>query len=467
MKEENEIDQLFEAGLNKSYAYDEQLWKQVEPQLPTNSANNPFWYFNLNSVPLFLIILCCAFIPTDTVKSLSAKPAEQLAKTEITSSKNINRSISINPKNNNKNSNQTVSLELVAPILSSNISKGRNKEEKPQPTKNSSLLKNVAESNSSEKKLDNFKQNAHRNTSNKSSFTTKNSVSSSSLKNESGFSIDQMNKLDYALFAFTATLEPFSKDNSDKFKDLQNKIRPKYYYLEVETYRSLDLSKKLNGENQQLIDYKNSTETPLYREGIGINILKDFKWLTLGVGLHYTRYYERANYSYDDEITSYESSFDTSYRVVDRNFISNGNPVFLIEENIDETVTENRVKTTKQLKVRNDFKRLQVPVIVGYQQNIGRWVAGIQTAFVFNYLTESNGVYVQDNLDSFKAFEESNQLSSLVFSQKNQLNLGFALNEFILIGGRFSHEYDINSFTKQYESKFQSYNLGVWLQWRP
>ena len=268
---------------------------------------------------------------------------------------------------------------------------------------------------------------------------------------------------------FINDLTLFEKNpfNSDKIEALQRSTKPVYYYLEIESFRSISLDKKVVSNDQKFVDYKSTSESPSYRESIGINLLTDYKFLTLGIGIHYNRFYEQVNYLYDNEITTYESTYDTNYRIINGNFNSNGNPVTLIEEDINETINEKKVEERKELLVRNEFTRIQIPVIVGFQKTYGRILAGVQASFVTNFLNENSGLYVNQDLTGFNSFNEDSQFKELMFSQKNQVNLGFALNEFMLIGGRFSYEYDINSYTNEYDSRFQSYNLGIWLQWRP
>ena len=475
MKEENEIDQLFQSGLPKNYAFDEQLWKQVETQLPSAKKQHPFWHFNLNSVPLFAIILACAFLQTDTTKPLYAnsqlsndppkvqeldeaysitKPTPEISENNLVK----NSSLSFK-KEREHSSNESQLLKTTQ-----NTTASSQLNQKVAEKKNTPLVKMEEKNEQLDYQNQQKSIQAELNTI-APYITSKRPERGKSKQLQQSILFIEPSGFFHKIYPLTAM--PISNKDNDKLHQLQEKLKPNYLYFEVEAYRSVAIDKKLAGENQQFIDYKMNSESPLYREGLGINIFRDIKWLNIGIGVHYNTFVERANYSYNEEQSNFESTYDTSYQLVNSNFSSNGNPVFLIEENIDETVTESKVLAAKQLKVRNEFKRLQVPVIFGYRQHIGRWTAGIQTAFVFNYLAESNGIYVQENLDNFKDFSDKKQFNSLVYSQKNQLNLGFSLSEFVLIGGRFSYEYDLNSFTKEYDSKFQSYNLGLWLQWRP
>ena len=478
MKEENEIDQLFQSDLNKDYPYDDQLWKQMETILPSAKKKHPFWQFNLNSVPLFIIILACAFLQTDTIKPLYAtgqfpkKPtkmpqtAHAYSKTDTTpevlgSSSIRNNSVPLKEESVQVNDGKHKSKSTRKDNTQNHLSK---QAQRVTDTKNKSLAAQLDNSKNSEFLIQAEKLQtgqyplAHLTTSQTSKF---------SKPDERQQSIILMEPSGYIHEVYYYDTVQLSAKNNDKLHQLQEQLKPNYIYFEVEAYRSVALSKKLKGNNQQYIDYKINSESPLYREGLGVNIFRDVKFLSIGLGVHYNTYIERAKYSYDQEQSTFESTYDTSYQLVNRNFSSNGNSVFLIKENIEETVTENMETTAKQLNVRNEFKRLQLPVIIGFKQNIGRWTAGIQSAFVFNYLSESNGIYVQENLDNFSSFNDEKLFNTLVYSQRNQVNVGYALNEFILIGSRFSYEYDINSFTKNYDSKFRSYNLGLWLQWRP
>ncbi len=139
----------------------------------------------------------------------------------------------------------------------------------------------------------------------------------------------------------------------------------------------------------------------------------------------------------------------------------------MIEEEITEIRTPTTIIVEDQLRVRNEFKRISIPLSIGYEKALGSWSFGVSSSFVINYLYQQNGVYINEDLNSIQDFSEGEEFYLLVFGHQAAAGIGYSLNEFIAVGARVNYEYDLNSFTKDYGSKFQSQNLGLWLRIRP
>jgi hypothetical protein len=229
----------------------------------------------------------------------------------------------------------------------------------------------------------------------------------------------------------------------------------------------LGANKVLRDLESNVKEYKKQNERTSTISNVGLNIFTDHKSLQLGIGLHFSKYSENLNYLVDAPGVAYDINYDTTYKVVNGNFNSNGVPVLLIERNIEETVTERGVIVKKEVYLRNEFERLQIPIFLGIHKNIGRFYGNIRTSLNLNYSIQQTGAYIENDLNKIQNFEAKNQINQFVIGNTSSASLGYSLNEFIVIGTRFNYETDLTSFTKGYNSRFNQYGLGLWLMWKP
>jgi len=518
MKENNNIDNLFKEGVKQEFPFDENLWAAMEGQLPLAPAKRSLWHFNLNSVILGVVLFIYASIQTDTARSTkaysqtinnisssnsiltaavvnsdqTAYKEEFIAVTNQTDySKNVvtetNNLTTKSSLDNGEDANIKVQEKSIVEV-NRKAKIERNKTGIPNTVRStannidisakSSIVKtakvsSVAPSNN---KPDLAKANSSSLITQTVEPTTLSATTNMSLNHDMRLTTRKESNaiLNEDLPPLTSMLSAgFNYGLRDlaspKKQDNKQRILPKkkQYYVEFVASRSFDLEKTVKSTNSQFVDLKKQSETSLHSVNLGINALTYYKFLTFGVGLHYNRFYENVNYTINKEANTVDISYDTNYVIVSDNFNSNGTPVVLIREELTEIRTPRTIIVEDQLRVQNEFKRIRIPLSIGYEKAFGSWSAGLSTSFVINYLFQQNGVYIKEDLNSIYDFNEGEEFYLLVFGHQASAGIGYSLNEFIAIGARYNYEYDLNSFTKDYSSKFQNQNLGLWLRIRP
>lgn len=494
MKEEKNIDQLFKEGLQQDFPFDSSLWANVEGQLPGSATRRPLWYFNLNSIVLITVLLSCAFIQSDTVistkvavqtisqnsnlKSGTSASASKKEKKEKTSEakaalasapalaavtpNNSNKTINSKSAKSNKNQNAFTSNDQSGNEKGIESNTGTKRSEPAKSQINNAL----SSSNNANPKTADFKPNKKI-----SELKIQRKSSSKTVANQFAFAKNEelraVHSFGYYFPLYTALIPEARSSDLGKLNGIQSKYKKRIYYVELEASRSLNLSKTVESNNSAFKTEKENSERSLHAENLGINILTPYKSFELGVGIHWNRFYENVSYTVDKMTQGYDISFDTNYRIINPNFNSGGHNVLLIKQEINEVRTAKTIIVDDQLMVQNEFKRIRIPLSVGYKKALGSFSLGLRTAFVLNYLYEQNGVYIDEDLNSIKNLREGNQFNTFVYGHQTGIGLGYSLNEFVAVGCRFSYEYDLNSFTKDYNSKFQHQNLGLWLLWKP
>ena len=223
---------------------------------------------------------------------------------------------------------------------------------------------------------------------------------------------------------------PFRTENELLSLEPQKTITPKLlpqkrqYYIELIASRSLQLSKTTESSRKEFEDFKNRSETTLHASNIGVNFLTHYRFLMLGVGVHVNSYSEEVDYSLQ-------------------------NP------------------TADRISAQNDFRRIRLPLSIAYEKAFGSFSASLSTAFVVNNIFYQKGYYVDQDLSTIYNLQEGEEFYLLVFGHQLAGSLGYSLNEYLAVGMKLSYEYDLNSYTKDYDSKFQSQNLGFLLRIRP
>jgi hypothetical protein len=235
------------------------------------------------------------------------------------------------------------------------------------------------------------------------------------------------------------------------------------FMVEIVAMRSFQSEKKLSGDDAALLDFKAKSEVAGDNMRFGVNLIRPYRFLTFGAGVHYTVQTEKVRYKVNREEVGFDISFDTTYRVVNSNFMSNGNPVLLIEKQINETQTPTYTLVDDYLIRTNTFRRLQVPLFIGFNKKQGNWIGEVRGAFIANYLFDQQGGYISSDLQTTTDFSESGQFNTMVYSYQINASLGYQINELIGVGLRYGYEQDITSFTKQYDSRWINQQAGVWL----
>lgn len=504
MEDKNKIDELFQKGSSQNFPYDENLWNAVEPNLPAPSKG--FFYkfrkpFGL--ITLFTIVgLGIYFMSNDSKRKTLVKKETILSENEQSSNQksiinstigNKNKSI----KSHNKlNNNELISNELNKKVSENNeqnknvINSKSSKEEDSTIVEakvaNNQLIDNNSNSNrihteNKEYLAEESQKNVANSFSNLNSRNVKKDVKETqvnnfNLKNEDILSSNLVSLMKSKKFSASyaneslalirrANLETNSTEKSILDK-IEERMKKNFKAVEFEGMRSLDIHKTVSKGSDAFLAYKGNSEQSLSKTQFGINFINQYQFLTYGIGLNYVKYFERVNYKVDKEITDYEISYDTTYQLINSNYVNNGEPVLLIKEVITENRNPKIVIIDDVLSTKNTFKRVQLPVFVGVQKNFQNISVELLTALVFNYLLEVKGVSINENLDQINELDIS-QMNKLFYSNSNSLSISYALNESFGLGLRYQYDLDITSFTKNYDSKLKAQNAGIFLIYQP
>lgn len=491
MKENKNIDQLFKQGLNQQFPVDEKLWAAVETQLPsTPSSKVGLWFFNLNTIALLVVLFVCAIIPTDNVRT-SILTTKTASLSKLNTSSNIEKGIpSSRVKSSlSKTSNETSRNEPQA--TETNLASNDIKTDKPtiKQGQTSTTEKELFEPNEeharvkSEKTILRSQQDILAPVSSsplelaqvkpKQGFNANNKINKSVPLTLVSTTRTDDKKADYSLLINPIGSLGLSDMNTyisgvpTSTNVLNDFPKKRFYNIELEALVSVSSEKGLSGDNKELIEFKKKHESSIESNNYGLNFISQYKSLTYGFGIHYSKYTERVSYTTQQETMGFNITYDTSYNLVNGNFNSNGVPVILIEQEINEIRNPAIVIVDDQLIATNTFKRIRLPLFIGVQKSYNNWLTEIRSAFVFNYLTEQDGFYINNDLNKVESFANQNQFNKMVYSHKSDFSIGYTINELIAVGTRFSYEYDINSFTKEYNSRLRNQRIGVWLMWRP
>lgn len=467
MEDKNHIDELFRQGLNQNFPVDDNLWAQVESQLPSGKGRRGLWIFNLNSLAIMAILSLSMVLKTDTAET------KQLS--NISSDSNNQFIAEKNPKNAENIQTNLIQEEKVAPteiqsndviaITSSTNTKTIKRILKPSNAETNarhSVTEEVTQVNSNLLTQQtgrsigvNQKQVSDLVTVNEPSLFTKN------LQSTEAVELNYLESKDYVSLHNNLSSQPLDK------KNFWSATRKPYYYYEIEANRSFGIDKTISGLDPEIEAYKTERESASTNNYFGLNLLSDYKFLQLGVGIRFSRYTERLSYNVDAAGIAYDISYDTTYTVVNSHFNSNGEPVLLIQREIERIETERGIIVQQNLLFRNEFERLQVPIHVGIHKNYGRFYGNIRTSLLLSYSLQQTGAYVSNDLNRINNFEVSKQINEFVIGNAYSASLGYSINEFVVVGTRFNYETDLTSFTKGYSSRFSQYGMGLWLMWKP
>lgn len=483
MEDKNHIDELFRTGLNQNFPVDDNLWAQVESQLPAQASRKGLWVFNLNSLAIMAILSISMVLKTDTAETKQVA-VQNIVDSEFTEEQFVeyNEAKIIPTQNLESTSKPESKIDNAKP----NNRKSKNETTLITETKSEStpLIKNepivkdhalVAENN-----VENLESNTELSIDSKKPLilgsVLENDIPQAKEKTfNTQFEKEEPNEMKPIIFGDLDYLEPsgFQAINTSLIQEPINKknfwtaTRKPYYYYEIEANKSLNVEKQVSGLSPELESYKTERESGGSNVNFGLNVLTDYKYLQFGIGIRFIRYTESLAYTIDANGIGYDISFDTTYSVVNGNFNSNGEPVLLIRREIERIETEKGIIVKQNLFFRNEFERLQVPLLVGIHKNYGRFYGNLRASILLNYSVQQTGAYIGNDLNSINNFEASKQINQFVIGNGYAASLGFSLNEFVVVGTRFNYETDLTSFTKDYSSRFSQYGLGLWLMWKP
>jgi len=502
MKEENNIDEVFRSGIHKDYPVDNSLWSAVESQLPTAPNRKSPWYFSLNGLALAFVLLISATISTDTVRPISSEGMADSERTLIDKGiVSASNETQIEAVESEPITNQNTSKKSLNPLTktTTNTNESTPKSiEKGKINKKNKTAKKYLSNNKDENTKEESSATIDKKVGRIAPLKTSNSGRESSLRKQYTNSIDSKNnanseslslnaapksllELD-SKFDFVSLMDPQPMDwnligsrsngnlmpksaNDDRI--FKRPLSKQAFMLEFVAMQSFQTEKKISGNDSKLIDFKANSEVSGENTRIGVNLIRPFRFLTFGAGVHYVVQSEKVRYKVNREELGFDISYDTTYRVVNSNFMSNGNPVLLIEKQINETQTPTFTLVEDYLYRTNTFRRIQVPIFIGFNKKQGNWMAEVRGAFVTNYLFDQQGAYISSDLKTTKDFSESGQFNTMVYSYQFNASLGYQINELIGVGLRYGYEQDITSFTKEYDSKWSNQRAGVWLLYQP
>lgn len=453
MEDNNHIDELFRKGLNQNFPVDENLWAQVESQLPAQGGKSGLWVFNLNSLALLAILSISMVLKSDTIEK-TKEISESAITSELTQTKT------------NENPLKETQQFTAIPGNESQLKK-LNQKEIYDKTNIVEKVKVLEESNNTiGQGLRNESSKTNNDQLTKSIFLNK--------PNKSATTPEQKETVlaDFSMLDFISTGELFPLNTNLNMQPIDKKnfwtaTRKPYYYYELEVNKSLELSKSISGLPSEVENYKTERESGGTNTNFGLNLLTDYKYFQLGVGIRYSRYTEGLRYTVDAAGIGYDISFDTTYSIVNGSFNSNGEPVLLIKREIERIETEKGTTVKQNVHFRNEFERLQVPLLIGIHKNYGRFYGNLRASILINYSIQQTGAYVGNDLNQINNFEASEQINQFTIGNGYAASLGYSLNEFVVIGTRFNYETDLTSFTKDYKSRFSQYGLGFWMMWKP
>ena len=466
MKNEHNIDELFRQNIQKEYPYDAKLWAQVEGSLPPASTNKTPWYMNLNSILVVGILLLCALIPTDTVKT-SVQTIEPISIYSNLNTPSNNITSSNEPNSYEKFSSHSEKNYPIDPVdnnaeTSSNLPSYETKqpfnqvvsaiEKQPSVSNNKVNLNKVLDNNHS--KEEQFFEFAPSFASKKVRNNLQQTIFPSSIKE---------------MVSLPFVIQTTSLDQNAVKKILgADRIRktPILPFYELIASTSLNIDKKIEENNNEFVQFKRDNESSIRESGFGINFVKSKKILTYGAGIHKSVYSERISYPLTVSKEGFETIFDTTYTIVNGNYNNNGTIVLLIEEQVSQTQRPIVYEQEEVFTTQNSIKRIQLPFFIGVHKQIGSFLCELRTGLAANYIYYQSGVYINESLDKIHPIESS-ELNVFMLSNNNSISLGYGLNEFISIGSRLAYHQDISSFTKDYNSRLSSTQLGIWIQWKP
>lgn len=475
MNEKDNIDELFRNGIDKQYPVDEGLWAAVESQLPLSHTPKIPWYYSLNSILLVAVLLTCSFIPKDNTRTLANTTHKINNNAEVEAdftsilTKETTKLKSNNQPQQLTNTNSEPIKAEEKPAITPTTKKG---------VKNSAIKLKLEES----KQLAQGENTTNTDKKVKKPIKTPYTIQSKSINKTGTFSSFNNNEAESnqanillaqpllkipLLTNFVRTDFNANLPLPQRTEELNKKQFSKSNYnVEIEALFSAAISKSLKNGEQLLLNAKTDGEYSKQYRSLGINVVKQKKFFIYGIGIQQTQYTERFEYNIDVERTRLVSTYDTNYTVVSGNYNSNGTPVLLIKQDIIENQNKEEYIAKDIVGGLNTFKWVGVPLFVGVQKSLHNWQIQARFSVITQYSYSQSGYYLGNDLNSLNTLSNEN-INTVHFSNRNDLSLGFSFHEQFAIGAKYAIQQDLNSFTKDYDSRMKNQLIGIWILWKP
>lgn len=476
---DNELDELFRSGLANDYPVDPSLWSALEPQLPAPAKGIGAWVFIMNGIAILSVLFFGNYVSKN---NFNLKASNHLKQTEEANESNqivlLDNQIASNEIiiANKINTNQSAEINSDPEVILNDVESKRTK------TNSSSSNRSESSFNSEEISSSSTNFSVGVNTEkigpqgvntlslqeipiDKKKSRSVNPMAAARLEPIEEFDLLIPNSLLLPLSELDdVALLPLQKNTNHLYKPIK---RIQFSQLELVYSRSFFTNKKVSRLGEKTVSFKSRAEQKSNVFTIGINILNQYKWFTYGFGVHYFKQEERVRYQIVDGEIRDVITYDTTYNVLDRNYTSNGHPVLLIQNQINEITTPTFVQFDNYLVGTNSFERIQIPVFVGATKRINNWIGEIRTGFVANYALNQQGAYINEDLNGLVRFDEKKLFNDFILGQTNSLSLGYQLNESLSLGLRMNYEYDLSSITTDYSSRLNTARGGLWVLFRP
>ena len=465
MSDLNNIDELFRNGIEREYPVDDGLWSAVEAQLPYTSAPKP-WYFNLNSIVLGVVLITCSFIQKDNTRASQTNINPEIIKnastailtsksdqlTEITRTSAKELLLRTTPYKTNQ-PNQ--SKKAKSPTTKTKITTP------PGQTTNASATKvNYDSTPRIKDALRTLKKQSEK-------IHTKENLAALTLQ-----PISLHKPKEFPLLSTISIVDSFITFDQKAMHYpmlvdcLKYDLKPSSSHsFEVESFYSISIHKSLNNGDNSLLNNKKRGEKAIDFKSTGLNYVKQKKFLVYGLGIQQSTYTERYSYSVNLEKTRINLTYDTTYQLVSGNFNSNGTPVFLIQQEVTENVNEETYSDKVEVIGRNTIKRVGVPLFIGAHKSYQNWMMQVRFSVIPQFIYNLSGNYLANDLNNLTELSET-EIKTWSLGNRNDLSLGYTVNEKFVVGAKYSVLNDLNSFTKTYDSKLSGQLIGVWILWK-
>ncbi len=253
------------------------------------------------------------------------------------------------------------------------------------------------------------------------SFDTKKSVNNDMLsiidnpKNREYITITEIGAIQSSINSFNNVHELKSQPGTSVFQ----------YYIEPGKRKtnlsiSLELApsvvwKTLSSDidHSDLMQYRKDNEQVIYTTQLGIKLSYNYrKWIfTAGIGYH--TFGEKLNYHFQEEMYDPESSYyqpDTIWGFIYDPPIL-GEPIVL---GYDSSWVEVYQSIIHKTEYRNNYKYYEIPVIIGYQIDFGRFSLVPAAGVSFGFLSNSNGKVLLENRTDFLNFSKRDDMFNKV-----------------------------------------------------
>lgn len=438
---ENEVDEFFKEGLNVEYPYNPQLWSRLASILDRNYTR--FLRFNgiIGNIGLMIAVLPLLFFTSNN-------PIVKQSNFTLKLFGNTTAILSLQTPQNLTQPAETYAEEFYD--LNNTDTKIGHSHQSNKTFAENKISNAPSQNNVVRNKFDSRERQENE----QYAYTVVNP------------SIDQLKReLIYADYEYSPLRTPLLTEISPY--EMQN-IKQKKQSIDVAIIaeQSLRISRSLEF-NEPPTEAQNADIKATGKSTYGLELIKNYKAFRVGIGLRISEFSENVSYSNNSTESNYQIFYDTAYTVINDSYDENGKPVILIRQDINARVEENTNTLEENVSVRNTFRRLQLPITVGFEKRFGKITAGIRSGVIVNYALSQNGTYFNPNSMQYSTLKENApQINPVFIGQASTAEVGFVLNNSLVLGASYSYEADLGSFRTDNTSRFQSQNFGVWIRWK-